>query len=154
MTCKQCGVKVVCLCWVRLCCTVRLSEETVLRVCGNGIAGEAWMTNCVDCAKYWRGLENLQDWMHEKNVIGRSFLQSAQVGARKWISIDHIAEGDAILSIPSSAGGDDWALCCMSRMKVARFSQRDNRKWQRYMFIRAKKNGHTCWPQQRCDPEG
>ena len=62
-TCKQCGVDVVCHCCVRLLRKVRLSDEAMPGVCvcegrklGNGIAGEAWMANCVVVCQVLAGL--------------------------------------------------------------------------------------------------
>ena len=95
VTCKQCGVDVVCQCCVRLLRKVRLSDEAMPRVfvregrkLGNGISGEARMSNCVMVCQAPAGFGEFGRYDVIRYVRRRSALQSAQVGTHKWTSAD------------------------------------------------------------------
>jgi hypothetical protein len=93
------GVDVVCQCCVRLLRKVRLSDEAMPRVfvregrkLGNGISGEARMSNCVMVCQAPAGFGEFGRYDVIRYVRRRSALQSAQVGTpvgtHKWASAD------------------------------------------------------------------
>ncbi|CAL1133215.1 unnamed protein product, partial [Cladocopium goreaui] len=87
----------------RLLRKVRLSDEAMPRVfvregrkLGNGISGEARMSNCVMVCQAPAGFGEFGRYDVIRYVRRRSALQSAQVGTHKWTSADRRGRPDSI----------------------------------------------------------